>query len=743
MLPRIIAGIVIIAAASLSFIAHRPPKAKPLHAPETSVSGLRAMQYVNNIAHESRPAGSAAHDRAADYIMAVIHSNGLTPTIQETLMTDDAGKAFYLRNIVAVRRGTNRTAHSVCLAAHYDSVPFGPGASDDAAGCAVLLETMRSLSHTNAFAFDVIYLFTDGEEGYNQGSGTRGALAFVNNHPLMTNLGYVLNYDCRGSHGPVYMYETGLSNAHVVRMLAASGAPAFTSSLMASIYKSMPLGSDFTRFMKKGVPGWNFAYTSGLAQYHTARDTVENLSPDSVEHALQYTSAILRQLENPAVSSRDGSEIHYFDVLGKKVIIYPAAAAPALTIAGLIALLTLLYLARKRIGMGFFSALLRQLGSLLAVTAAVLLLAAAVYFFRNVYIVYLNPLLSPLLYLTALGIFLLLWKPGLADEAASAVIWAIFSVVVLFVMPGGHYLFIWPFIGALILFAAGIVFKEKTPQIELAIRAIVAALVIVLWSGTILSFYETLTALFAFITAGVFCLVAGFVLPLVSGERIRKYGAYACIIVGVLGPAGVSMMFRFTKAEPQFTSLVYALDRDATNAIWYSAAEKTDEWTKRVIPADGTKRTAERFIPAYTDVFLSAAAPICSLPSFSMPYTVSGKTVRAVLNYRSAYSYIVLFAEQTNIISVSLDGKKLPRKDNQFLLRINGKPRHDPVLTIRAASFPLRITAVAHQYALPADAGLTPMPEHMMMLCNTPDFNRRPLKSGETLVRQTFVFTGR
>ena len=51
------------------------------------------------------------------------------------------------------------------IAVHYDGVPAGPAAGDDAAGCAALLETVRALrARKQPLANDVIALFTDGEE---------------------------------------------------------------------------------------------------------------------------------------------------------------------------------------------------------------------------------------------------------------------------------------------------------------------------------------------------------------------------------------------------------------------------------------------------------------------------------------------------------------------------------------------------------------------------------------------------
>ena len=50
------------------------------------------------------------------------------------------------------------------LAGHFDSVPPGPGASDDGAAVAAILEIARMLRDQPPSRNDVILLFTDGEE---------------------------------------------------------------------------------------------------------------------------------------------------------------------------------------------------------------------------------------------------------------------------------------------------------------------------------------------------------------------------------------------------------------------------------------------------------------------------------------------------------------------------------------------------------------------------------------------------
>ena len=92
---------------------------------------------------------------------------------------------------------------ALLLAAHYDSTRDGPGAADDGASVAAILETLRALKSQPALQNDLICIFTDGEE-----AGLLGAEAFVAEHPWAKEIGLVLNFEYRGNRGPFFMFET-------------------------------------------------------------------------------------------------------------------------------------------------------------------------------------------------------------------------------------------------------------------------------------------------------------------------------------------------------------------------------------------------------------------------------------------------------------------------------------------------------------------------------------------------------
>src|SRR5205085_9205138 len=104
---------------------------------------------------------------------------------------------------------------ALMLAAHYGSGPTGPGASEDAAGVASLLETLRALKSGPPLKNDLVVIFSDAEE-----LGLVGAHAFADENPWMKDVALVLNFEARGSSGPSMMFETSDGNGAPIPELA-------------------------------------------------------------------------------------------------------------------------------------------------------------------------------------------------------------------------------------------------------------------------------------------------------------------------------------------------------------------------------------------------------------------------------------------------------------------------------------------------------------------------------------------
>src|SRR4029434_1719166 len=153
--------------AGLVLFASLPPAPSPATSPPNVFSAERAMRHIQVMAQRPHPNGSAELARVRDYLTAQLTAIGLEPQVQKaTGIGTRYAVAAQVQNVLARLPGRNQGGSAVMLVAHYDGVGAGPAAGDDAAGVAVLLETLRALRAGRPLAHDVIVLFSGrGESG--------------------------------------------------------------------------------------------------------------------------------------------------------------------------------------------------------------------------------------------------------------------------------------------------------------------------------------------------------------------------------------------------------------------------------------------------------------------------------------------------------------------------------------------------------------------------------------------------
>ena len=180
----------------------------------------RAKAQLAYILGDERPhpADSEGDDLVRARLITVLQQMGLKPIVRDQFVCNDFQKARLVacarvRNVVAVIGPP--TGKALLLSTHYDSVPVGPGASDNGIGTATLLE-VGSILKDRPLKRPIILLFNEGEE-----LGLIGARAFLAD-PLSRNVDSLLNFEARGVNGPVTMFETSQPNGAAIATYAAS-----------------------------------------------------------------------------------------------------------------------------------------------------------------------------------------------------------------------------------------------------------------------------------------------------------------------------------------------------------------------------------------------------------------------------------------------------------------------------------------------------------------------------------------
>jgi len=348
---------------ALSQIPHPRPIPLPADASVSEFSAARAIEHVRAIAQKPHPLESAEHDRVRDYIVSELTKQGLAPQIESGFSELNWGKyhaSGNVQNLIARLPGSANT-RPVMLAAHYDSVPRGPGAGDDGHGVGVLLETLRALRFGPPLRNDVIFLITDGEE-----RGLLGALLFVREHPWRSEPGVTLNFEARGTSGPAVMFETSTGNQWLIRGLQSAVPDAIATSVAYEIYRRMPNNTDLTIFKRGGLAGMNFAFIEHPEYYHTAQDTVEHLDPVSVQEQGRYALSLTRWFGNRDLTVHPSGDAVYFTTAFTSLIVYPAKFAVMLA---MLILLGAIAAAGRRRGIGALLLLLAALDMWASVVA--------------------------------------------------------------------------------------------------------------------------------------------------------------------------------------------------------------------------------------------------------------------------------------------------------------------------------------------------------------------------------------
>src|SRR6266496_4098772 len=346
-------GLLFLCAASILRVA-RPPRAVPATAPDTAFSAERAMRHVEQIAQRPHPMGTADHDRVRDYIVDQLSRLGLTSQIQQaTAIGTRYRQAGRVQNILARLPGTNPNRKAVLITAHYDGVEAGPAASDDGAGAAALLETLRALrARKQPLTHDVIALFTDGEE-----AGLLGAAAFVREHPWAKDVAIALNFEARGTTGRSYMFETGAGNQDAVSALRAA-RDVTAGSVFTTIYRVLPNDTDLSEYAVLGLPALNFAFADGVERYHTSRDDVAHLNPGSLQHHGLQMLGLTETLANGQLPRPKTGDAVFFDLPLLGMVIYPTWLALPLAIVALVFAVIVVAPTRRGIATGLVTSVL-------------------------------------------------------------------------------------------------------------------------------------------------------------------------------------------------------------------------------------------------------------------------------------------------------------------------------------------------------------------------------------------------
>ena len=311
------------------------PAVKPATVAESEFSAERAMTLLRYLLRDGvpHPVGSDANKRVKQRIRAWLADQEIQTEVQRSWgCSQKQNSCAWVENIIAVIPGEQESPY-VALMAHYDSVPPAPGAGDDGAGLATVLEVAGMLKREGPFLNPILLIITDGEE-----PGLLGAEAFFAYHALKDKVGVIINLEGSGTTGQSRVLRTAMSNKSLIDAYGEGADYPNGASLINELFKRMPNDTDFSVSTDAEIPGIDFAFAGERNHYHTANDNLENLDLRTLQHHGENVLPLARTLAAIDLATLEPSSLVYSNVYGQWVS-WPGALSLFLVIAAAVLLL--------------------------------------------------------------------------------------------------------------------------------------------------------------------------------------------------------------------------------------------------------------------------------------------------------------------------------------------------------------------------------------------------------------------
>jgi len=267
-----------------------PPNLPSDSGPPPSINADRAFQYVKEVVKfGERPIGSENHKKLENYILQ--HLKGDEVESDEFIADTPAGK-FPVHNIIAKYPGMKDGI--IVIAGHYDTnYPLRGtgyvGANDGGSTTAILLEFANQLRGKKNDGYSVWLVWTDGEEAVKSWSdtdslyGTKHLAAKWQQDGTAKKIKAFLLTDMIGDADLDIDRDDNSTRWLEDVILEAATRLGYQSHFFA---RENAISDDHLPFMKIGVPcadiididyGYNDVF------HHTPQDTIDKLSPKSIE----------------------------------------------------------------------------------------------------------------------------------------------------------------------------------------------------------------------------------------------------------------------------------------------------------------------------------------------------------------------------------------------------------------------------------------------------------------------------
>ena len=271
-------------------------------------SGATLIGYVRGIEGKT-PEGRRqfVKDKLGEFAIPFV-----TMPFDTIISTGGRSDTLHGENIIATM-GSKRT--KIVVGAHYDAVPNAPGANDNGAGVAVLLELIRTMK-SEKVRHTIDFCFFDQEENNLLGSGV-----YVRCYAgTYTPVG-MINLDVEGTGDEIYVGPVGGGDDEIImKYVHAAKDQLHYRFVESETYPS----SDYQSFAHAGMENISISVvptgdaeklikwlTTGSGKFdnpddipivmkvmHTPEDKSEYVTPEALYMSYQFTKTVLMSLDN-------------------------------------------------------------------------------------------------------------------------------------------------------------------------------------------------------------------------------------------------------------------------------------------------------------------------------------------------------------------------------------------------------------------------------------------------------------
>lgn len=194
-------------------------------------------------------------------------------------------------NVTAVLEGTQCPQESIVITGHYDSLPLGPGAWDNATGSAMLMGLYHYFRE-HPPKRTLRFVWCGSEE-----QGLLGSRAYIDQHEaLMEQIKFCFNFDmCGTALGYNKIYVAGDKRLENFAELYCREV-GYSAEIFTGVHSS-----DSAPFADHGVPCLGLSRECTAAEIHTSRDTVIPLSEKALWDNLHFAAAMVQRVANSAM----------------------------------------------------------------------------------------------------------------------------------------------------------------------------------------------------------------------------------------------------------------------------------------------------------------------------------------------------------------------------------------------------------------------------------------------------------